>query len=148
MNRPAKTICLSVIGFLLAAAAFAGGKLTVSNYGTDSLTCGPPDNPCRSISQAIENAGDRFAAVIIEDVKLLADGDGSGKGGRHGEAGAGERNCARHIQLIVAVQTRVRARELYRQVSRGAETDIPAVQNANVAAGRNDSIGGDGANRA
>jgi len=38
--------------------AASAASLWVSNHGTDSNGCGSPTNPCRSISQAIENATD------------------------------------------------------------------------------------------
>jgi hypothetical protein len=41
----------------LAASQLCGAaSLAVTNYGTDSGSCGSAANPCRSISQAIENA--------------------------------------------------------------------------------------------
>ena len=45
---------------LLTSATFwaheAYASILVTNYGTDSSSCGPNASPCRSISQAIENA--------------------------------------------------------------------------------------------
>ena len=43
----------------LAASQVCGAaSLVVTNYGTDSGSCGSAAHPCRSISQAIENAAD------------------------------------------------------------------------------------------
>jgi hypothetical protein len=64
MNYPVKAICLFAIGLFLTTMSNAATKLTVSNYGTDSLTCGSADSPCRSISQAIQNAGSGDTIIV------------------------------------------------------------------------------------
>jgi len=48
-------IPLLVLGAAAASLAW-GGSLSVTNEGSDSSTCGAASAPCRSISQAIENA--------------------------------------------------------------------------------------------
>ena len=64
MNYPVKATCLFAVGLFLTTVSYAANKLTVSNYGTDSLTCGSADSPCRSISQAIQNAGSGDTIVV------------------------------------------------------------------------------------
>jgi len=61
--RTSASHCVHTLLALMAialgnAASAANVSLWVSNHGTDSNGCGSPTNPCRSISQAIENATD------------------------------------------------------------------------------------------
>jgi parallel beta-helix repeat protein len=51
------TMKLSACILLTLALTARAGTVLVANNGTDSLTCGVPGNPCRSISRAIQNAG-------------------------------------------------------------------------------------------
>jgi hypothetical protein len=85
MNCPAKAACLFAVGLLLTTVSLAATKLTVSNYGTDSVTCGTPDNPCRSITQAIENAGSGDTIIIGPGRygSLNNDGGFTGPGDEH-----------------------------------------------------------------
>jgi hypothetical protein len=46
------------VAIVTVGAAAASASLRVTNDGADSATCGAPTTPCRSISQAIENASD------------------------------------------------------------------------------------------
>jgi hypothetical protein len=59
---PTRTILAAACALALPSAAFAGG-LYVQVYGTDGVSCGASDSPCRTISQAINNAaaGDTIA---------------------------------------------------------------------------------------
>jgi hypothetical protein len=55
------TFYLAALGASLLIAGIAtcaAATLQVTNDGADSATCGPQSKPCRSISQAIENASD------------------------------------------------------------------------------------------
>ena len=49
---------------IFSVAPSAAANLEVTNDGADSATCGPQTNPCRSISQAIENASDGDAIEV------------------------------------------------------------------------------------
>jgi hypothetical protein len=55
-------VIIGTITCLAAPCAF-GNTLRVTNDGTDSASCGATTTPCRSISQAIENA---YAGDVIE----------------------------------------------------------------------------------
>ncbi len=55
--RRSYSVTLIVTAFLtLSSPLAAGAALSVTNYGTDSSACGSSTNPCRSLTQAIENA--------------------------------------------------------------------------------------------
>jgi hypothetical protein len=47
---------LSLAIMVAGVASATSATLNVTNYGADSATCGSPAKPCRTISQAIENA--------------------------------------------------------------------------------------------
>jgi hypothetical protein len=79
------------MSLLLAVAGIAGyapvasASLTVSNYGTDSSSCGSTTSPCRSISQAIENAasGDTIWVGAGHYGDLNGDGNFDAPGSEH-----------------------------------------------------------------
>jgi hypothetical protein len=52
------TIPIFGAAMIAATCPAAAASLNVTNDGADSVTCGSQTNPCRSISQAIENASD------------------------------------------------------------------------------------------
>jgi len=56
MNRHASTIFTSAIAALLITSTTHAANWIVANDGVDSPTCGSAGSPCRSISQAIQNA--------------------------------------------------------------------------------------------
>jgi hypothetical protein len=47
---------VALAAMLMASQVSGAASVVVTNYGTDSGNCGSAANPCRSISQAIENA--------------------------------------------------------------------------------------------
>jgi hypothetical protein len=51
-------VALSAAIMIVGVASATSATLRVTNDGADSATCGAPTKPCRSISQAIENASD------------------------------------------------------------------------------------------
>src|ERR1700722_8073010 len=55
MTNSFKSPAILLIGLLGIGASAIAGVLHVAAYGSDSPTCGP-GSPCRSISQAMENA--------------------------------------------------------------------------------------------
>jgi hypothetical protein len=57
--------------------AASGANFVVTNYGTDSSGCGVTTNPCRSISQAIENASSQDAIWVGAGHYGDLTGDGS-----------------------------------------------------------------------
>ena len=66
-------------------APVAGASLAVTNYGTDSSSCGSTTSPCRSISQAIENAasGDTIWVGAGHYGDLSGDGNFDATGSEH-----------------------------------------------------------------
>lgn len=81
-----------LVSLLLADARPAEtGKLHVENHGVDSPTCGDKKAPCRSISQAIDNAAPNDGIVVGPGRYGDLDGDGSfaGIGEEQAEAGGG-----------------------------------------------------------
>ena len=49
-------LTFGITAFLITPATYAAGTWIVANDGVDSPTCGTVGNPCRSVSQAIQNA--------------------------------------------------------------------------------------------
>jgi hypothetical protein len=83
---------------LLASAALwahgAYASILVTNYGTDSSCCGPKASPCRSISQAIENAapGEVIYVGAGRYGDLSGTGTFTGPGDEHEQPAAGRYN--------------------------------------------------------
>jgi hypothetical protein len=85
------SLWIRFVPLLLAAAGIAGyapvasASLTVTNYGTDSSSCGSTTSPCRSISQAIENAasGDTIWVGAGHYGDLNGDGNFDAPGSEH-----------------------------------------------------------------
>jgi hypothetical protein len=90
MNSRA-SLWVRLIPLLLATAGIvgyapvAGASLSVTNYGTDSSSCGSTTSPCRSISQAIENAasGDTIWVGAGHYGDLSGDGNFDAPGSEH-----------------------------------------------------------------
>lgn len=87
-----KTLALALAALPLVAAAtgpspWSGNTLWAAVNGLDSPTCGAPQNPCRSISQAIANAAEGDTIVVRpgkygdlnDDGALGAPGEESGR---------------------------------------------------------------------
>ena len=77
-----------VLGGLMLILGYAppgAASLLVTNYGTDSSNCGSTTSPCRSISQAIENAasGDTIWVGAGTYGDLGGDGSFSAPGSEH-----------------------------------------------------------------
>jgi hypothetical protein len=72
-------------GLLLGYATPGAASLLVTNYGTDSSNCGSAASPCRSISQAIENAasGDTIWVGAGTYGDLGGDGSFAAPGSEH-----------------------------------------------------------------
>lgn len=87
----------SCIGFVLAVSATSASaarpahSLHVANNGIDSVTCGDAGAPCRSISQAIENAAPGDTVLVSPGQYGDLDGDGAlgSVGEEHGQIGFG-----------------------------------------------------------
>jgi len=83
------TLAASVFsGFLgIGAERSAAATLWVGNNGTDGLACGAQNKPCRSISQAIENATDGDTIEVGEGRYGDITGAGTYRGGgdEHGQ---------------------------------------------------------------
>lgn len=73
---------VAAIGILLVAAAGHAATLQVSNLGADSPSCGSSSSPCRTISQAIDNANAGDTIIVGPGVygDVNADGDLSDPG--------------------------------------------------------------------
>src|ERR1700689_1292728 len=78
---PALLATAGIVGY----APVAGARLAVTNYGTDSSSCGSTTSPCRSISQAIENAaaGDTIWVGAGHYGDLNGDGNFDAPGSEH-----------------------------------------------------------------
>ena len=85
-------LLLLISATLCAPGAF--GSILVTNYGTDSSSCGPNASPCRSISQAIENAAP--GEVIYVGAGRYGDVSGTGTftgpGDEHAQPASGQFN--------------------------------------------------------
>ena len=99
---------LATLGLVVAVAATVqAAKLHVANNGVDSATCGDKSTPCRSISQAIQNAsnGDK----IIVGPGQYGDLDGDGTFGETGEEDAevgGGCFCMIKVDKPLAIESR------------------------------------------
>jgi hypothetical protein len=60
----AAALLVSAVMSFASAAEHKPSTFLVSMIGVDSPTCGPADNPCRSITRAIENAGEGDNVVV------------------------------------------------------------------------------------
>ena len=97
MNRTRpRLLAATVLVLLLGAAAppALAATLYVANNGLDSPSCGPPTDPCRSISRALENAPvlfprDRRVPRIIVGPGRYGDLDGDGVLDKPGEETSG-----------------------------------------------------------
>lgn len=84
-----------LVTFLSAIAGATGSaeaaKLLVANNGVDGATCGDKSNPCRSISQAIQNAVANDTIIVGPGRYGDLDGNGSfgEPGDEHAEVGTG-----------------------------------------------------------
>ena len=87
------SISSAALGAVLMTVGVASGSATlrVANDGADSATCGAPNNPCRSISQAIENAadGDSIEVGAGHYGNVSGDPNFAGPGDEHPQADSG-----------------------------------------------------------
>ncbi|HVM60714.1 MAG TPA: right-handed parallel beta-helix repeat-containing protein [Verrucomicrobiae bacterium] len=104
--------CVNLLGIsalvacgLAASSVRAGTTLFVANNGSDSTTCGSATSPCRSVSQAIHNAGN--GDIIIVGSGVYGDVDQSGFSGLGDEAGPNTScNCMINIDKDVTIVSR------------------------------------------
>src|ERR1051325_9681293 len=105
-----KSVCksfvvLAVITPVLGVGISPAATLFVSNNGSDSTMCGPSANPCRSIGQAIHNAG--AGDIIIVGPGLYGDVDRSNFSGAGDEQGPNTScNCMINLDKDVTVLSR------------------------------------------
>jgi hypothetical protein len=74
---------------LAGAASATSATLNVTNDGADSATCGAQSKPCRTISQAIENAADGDSIEVGAGIYGNVSGDPNfaGPGDEHAQVG-------------------------------------------------------------
>lgn len=98
-------LCIASL-FCLTGFVRAANTLYVANNGVDSLTCGAVGSPCRSISQAIHNAG--AGDTVIVGPGRYGDVDYNGNFADTGdEAGPlGACNCIVHIDKPITLLSR------------------------------------------
>jgi hypothetical protein len=89
-------VCVAALGVaIMTAGAASASTLRVTNDGTDSASCGAPNKPCRTISQAIENAsdGDGIEVGAGHYGNVSGDPNFGGPGDEHPQAEAGCMVC-------------------------------------------------------
>ncbi|MGH2359242.1 MAG: hypothetical protein ACRDGM_01700 [bacterium] len=95
--------CLLSLPILLSSSKVQAIVLEVASNGSDSVSCGSKEVPCRSISQAIANATDRDRIVVGPGLygDLNNDGDFTDPGEEAAEPGPG---CTCMIKVDKSVQ--------------------------------------------
>jgi hypothetical protein len=85
---------LSVAITLAGVASATSATLNVTNDGADSATCGAQTKPCRTISQAIDNAADGDSIEVGAGIYGNVSGDPNfaGPGDEHAQTGIGFTN--------------------------------------------------------
>ena len=88
------SICIAALGTTMMMAGVASATsatLNVTNDGADSATCGAQTKPCRTISQAIENAADGDSIEVGAGIYGNVSGDPNfaGPGDEHAQTGYG-----------------------------------------------------------
>jgi hypothetical protein len=80
---------LGVTIMMAGVASATSATLNVTNDGADSATCGVPTKPCRTISQAIENAADGDSIEVGAGLYGNVSGDPNfaGPGDEHAQVG-------------------------------------------------------------
>jgi hypothetical protein len=85
---------LSATMMIAGVASATSATLNVTNDGADSATCGTPTKPCRTISQAIENAADGDSIEVGAGVYGNVSGNANftGPADEHAQSGIGFSN--------------------------------------------------------
>ena len=85
---PITLAALSAAMMMVGAAAASSATLRVTNDGADSASCGSATKPCRTISQAIENAADGDSIEVGAGIYGNVSGDPNfaGTGDEHAQA--------------------------------------------------------------
>ena len=80
---------LSAAIVMCGVASATSATLRVTNDGADSATCGAPTKPCRTVSQAIENAADGDSIEVGAGLYGNVSGDPNfgGPGDEHAQMG-------------------------------------------------------------
>ena len=86
---PGFVAALSAVLMTVGVASATSATLRVANDGADSATCGTPAKPCRTISQAIENAADGDSIEVGAGIYGSVSGDPNfaGPGDEHAQMG-------------------------------------------------------------
>ncbi len=116
------TVPMLVALWVGAAAPAVAVTLNVATYGVDSGSCGSSRSPCRSISQAIENAAAGDTIHVGPGRYGDVNGDGfAGPGDEHPDPNAGQVNMAAVLGCIVCV-----TKPLHIYSTQGAEATVIA----------------------
>jgi hypothetical protein len=88
------SICIAALSaaiMMVGVASATSATLRVTNDGADSATCGTPTKPCRTISQAIENAADGDSIEVGAGIYGNVSGDPNfaGPGDEHADPNLG-----------------------------------------------------------
>jgi hypothetical protein len=86
------SICIAALGaaiITVGSASASSATLDVTNDGADSATCGAQTKPCRTISQAIDNAADGDSIEVGAGTygNLSGDPNFAGPGDEHAQTG-------------------------------------------------------------
>jgi hypothetical protein len=107
---------IAIAGFALAVCAYVGAvgttaaaaTLWTSNVGSDSAGCGASASPCRSISQAIENAaaGDTIYVGPGRYGDINGDGNFTGPGDEHPDPTGGDETSQPPVEGCIVCITK------------------------------------------
>jgi hypothetical protein len=117
-----RTMPLAVVLILGAATPAAAATLKVAVYGSDSASCGW-ESPCRTISQAMENAasGDTILVGPGHYGDVSGNGEFTGPGDEHADPNAGSVNGVPNPGCVVCI-----TKPLHIYSRQGAATTIIA----------------------
>jgi len=121
MTNSLKSPAILLIGLLgIGASAFAG-VLHVAAYGSDSPTCGPR-SPCRSISQAMQNAASGDTIYVGPGLYGDVNADNfTGPGDEHADPAGGGDNQPPNAGCVVCI-----TKPLHIYSTQGAATTVIA----------------------
>jgi hypothetical protein len=116
------TICVAALGgAIMTVGAASAATLRVTNDGTDSASCGAPNKPCRTISQAMDNAASGDTIYVGPGLYGDVSGDGSFAGPGDEHANPSGDGAAPDIGCVVCI-----GKPLHIYSTQGAATTVIA----------------------